>query len=87
MMLLKQKIAKNNMNCRQIIRVPNNIASRIVYKNSFEDNIIGNISVAETFTPIISKGMVLFTLFYTSMNWLYYKRIREDAEKENHKNK
>lgn len=28
------------------------------------------------------KAIILFTLFYTSMNWYMYKRVREEASKK-----
>lgn len=31
----------------------------------------------------VGKGIVLFTMFYCSMNWLLYKRIREKIEEDN----
>lgn len=30
----------------------------------------------------IGKSITLFTMFYCSMNWLMYKRTREDLEKK-----
>jgi hypothetical protein len=30
----------------------------------------------------VAKGIILFTMFYSSMNWLYYKRMREEIEKQ-----
>lgn len=30
---------------------------------------------------IIGKGIVYFSLFYTSANWWLYRRTREDLEK------
>jgi hypothetical protein len=29
---------------------------------------------------LIGDGVVYFTIFYCSMNWLFYKNLREDAE-------
>lgn len=31
-------------------------------------------------SAIIGQGIVYFTLFYTTANWWYYRRTREDAE-------
>lgn len=39
---------------------------------------------------IVSKGVVLFTLFYTSLNYMFYRRLRqeyEDAQKKNDNDK
>lgn len=33
----------------------------------------------------VSKGVILFTMFYCSMNWVHYKRMREEIEKKNKK--
>lgn len=30
----------------------------------------------------VSKGVILFTMFYCSMNWWHYRRMRDDFEKE-----
>jgi len=40
-------------------------------------------------SAIIGQGIVYFTLFYTTANWWYYRRTREDAEdaEKNRKNK
>lgn len=35
---------------------------------------------------IIGKGIIVFTMFYCSLNWLHYKNLREQNEKDN-KNK
>lgn len=29
----------------------------------------------------VGEGIILFTMFYCSMNWWYYKRTREDLER------
>lgn len=31
---------------------------------------------------IVGKGIILFTLYYCSMNWWFYRRTREDIEKD-----
>jgi len=33
----------------------------------------------------VGKGIILFTMFYCSMNWVYYRGMRIDAEKEDEK--
>lgn len=30
----------------------------------------------------VSKGVILFTMFYCSMNYFYYRRQREEMEKQ-----
>ena len=34
----------------------------------------------------VSKGIILFTLFYTSMNYAFYRGLRRDYEKAQEKN-
>jgi len=36
---------------------------------------------------LVGNGIVYFTLFYCSMNWIYYRNTRLDIEKENDKKK
>jgi hypothetical protein len=31
---------------------------------------------------VIGKSVILFTMFYCSMNWYYYRKMREEIEKE-----
>jgi hypothetical protein len=38
-----------------------------------------------TSSYFIGKGIILFTMFYCSMNWAYYRGMRKDLEKENEK--
>ena len=40
---------------------------------------------AEVTSYFVGKGIILFTMFYCSMNWWHYKRMREEIEKENEK--
>ena len=30
----------------------------------------------------VAKGVILFTMFYTTMNWWYFRRMREEYEKD-----
>lgn len=39
----------------------------------------------EQTTYYIGKGIILFTMFYTGLNYFYYKRLREEEEKNNKK--
>lgn len=34
---------------------------------------------------LIGKGIILFTLFYTTMNWWHYKKQYDDQENKNKK--
>ena len=33
-------------------------------------------------TYYVGKGIILFTMFYCSMNWWYYKNLREKIERD-----
>ena len=35
-----------------------------------------------TSSYIIGKGIILFTMFYCSMNWIYYRRMRRAKKKK-----
>jgi hypothetical protein len=37
-------------------------------------------------TYIITKGVLLFTFFYCSMNWWFYRQMRKDNEDDDNKN-
>jgi len=43
----------------------------------------------ETYSHYIGKGITLFTMFYCTLNWMYYKKINQsfDDEKEEHNKK
>ena len=30
----------------------------------------------------VGKSVILFTMFYSGLNWLHYKKVREDNEKK-----
>ena len=36
---------------------------------------------------LLGNGIIYFTLFYCSMNWIYYRNTRRDIENENDKKK
>jgi hypothetical protein len=42
-------------------------------------------SALESATYIVGQGVIVFTVMYCSLNYMYYKRLREDIE--NKKNK
>jgi hypothetical protein len=31
---------------------------------------------------LIGKGIIVFTMVYCTLNWLHYKRVREESEKD-----
>lgn len=36
----------------------------------------------ETMTYYVGKSIILFTMFYCGMNWLYYKKLNEEIERD-----
>lgn len=43
--------------------------------------------VLEYDTYIIGKGIMLFTMFYCSLNWLHYRKINKELEEMDKKDK
>jgi hypothetical protein len=43
------------------------------------------VKAAIDWPELTGKGLGLFVLFTSSMNWWFYKRVREDAEKNQKK--
>lgn len=39
----------------------------------------------QTASEVVGKGLGLFVLFTSTMNWWYYRRVREEAEKNKDK--
>ena len=39
----------------------------------------------ETISYYVGKSVIMFTMFYCSLNWLHYRRLREEEEKSNKK--
>jgi hypothetical protein len=39
----------------------------------------------ETYSYYIGKGIILFTMFYCTLNWAHYKKLREEDEKNKKK--
>jgi hypothetical protein len=50
--------------------------SNSIRAKSFNDDIV-------SVSYYIGKGIIVFTLFYTSLNYFHYKRLREEYEEEN----
>lgn len=50
------------------------------FSNFIADNLQNNVA-------IVGKGITLFVMFYTSMNWWYYRGLRKMAEDEEAKQK
>ena len=62
------------------IKQPNRYKHIYVPKSSWAET-------AEVTSYFVGKGIILFTMFYCSMNWWHYKRMREDIETEQKENK
>ncbi len=58
----------------QISRAP-----RLVERKSFIQNI-------EYQSYLIGKGVILFTFFYCSLNWMHYRNLRRNIEKREEEN-
>jgi hypothetical protein len=56
-----------------------NIKRADLVKTRLSSEIISSIN---TSSYIIGKGIILFTMFYCSMNWIFYRGMRIDLEKE-----
>jgi hypothetical protein len=50
------------------------------FSNFIADNLQNNVA-------IVGKGITLFVMFYTSMNWWFYRGLRKMAEDEEAKQK
>ncbi len=48
-------------------------------------NYMNPIESLEFSSYIVGKGIIFFTMLYTTLNWWNYKQIREDYERENKK--
>lgn len=66
-----------------VYKKPVFIVNRPSKRNVVTKAMIPDISVSSYY---IGKGIILFTMFYCSMNWLHYRNLRIKNE-ENKKNK
>lgn len=51
---------------------------------TYKPNAINDVSDISYY---VGKSIILFTLFYTSLNYFHYKQIRKDHENDNSNNK
>lgn len=65
-----------------MLRSPINLRRLDLVKTRISPEFIDGLN---TSTYFIGKGIILFTMFYCSMNWAYYRGMRKDLEKENEK--
>lgn len=69
---------------RVVYKKPVFILNRPSKRNVVTKAMIPDISVSSYY---IGKGIILFTMFYCSMNWLHYRNLRIKNEEENKKDK
>ena len=68
------------------LRVPcKNNTSLLVSKAMIDNNILNSLNDFSNDAHIVAKSIILYTLFYCTLNWMHYKRIREESEKKNKK--
>lgn len=60
---------------RHLQQYPKRFASVLVKTPSI-------LTAVETSSYIVGKSIILFTMFYCSLNWLHYLNLRKQAEKE-----
>lgn len=62
---------------RRVSTLPRRVKP-VIYTRDLKVNAIGDIT---DITYYVGKGIILFTFFYTSLNYFHYKKLREDQEK------
>jgi hypothetical protein len=75
---IKFSKVKNAQPHRKIVRAPT-IKKRIDVKVHSSE--MSNALIECSY--YIGKSVILFTMFYCTLNWYYYKRLREQQEEEN----
>jgi hypothetical protein len=58
----------------------NKVRTSVKYRERVKTQITPITVDLETINYFVGKGIILFTMFYCSMNWFMYKRIREKTE-------
>lgn len=71
----KSKLIK----CKHIYKIPI-LRSKTIVKSDILDTI-------NTTSYIVGKGIILFTMFYCTINWYHYKELNNKYEKEKEKDK
>lgn len=62
-----------------IQRSPSRIAPKIHVRKPV---VITKAAAIEEVSYYVGKGIILFTMFYCTMNWYHYKTLREKHEKK-----
>ncbi len=68
----------------QILRDPR--CNHVIHVSYQRKSIIVHTSIVE-YSEIVGRGLMLFVLFASSLNWVYYKHMREEIEKHNNNKK
>lgn len=65
-------------NVKPIVPIRMPIKHKIMTPCRISPDVVDALNVSVYF---IGKGIFLFTIFYCSMNWVYYRGMRKDSEK------
>lgn len=56
---------------------------KIIYRPYTRPRVSPEVSHIVDASYIVGKSIILFTFFYTSLNWFMYRKIRKDNEEDN----
>lgn len=68
----------------QNLRLPTHVPKPI-YNSNYRNVACKSFDTLEdviTASYFIGKGVILFTMFYTGLNYFHYKKLREEAEED-----
>jgi hypothetical protein len=71
---------------RSLLRAPQSlrrappVVPRVPLLNLVKPRLFNAVPEWASSLQLLGDGVVYFTIFYCSMNWLFYKNLREDAE-------
>lgn len=57
------------------------------FMESTDTSLLSSLNTFASDFHVIAKGIILYTLFYTSMNWWYFRRIQKDVDNHEKENK
>jgi len=60
--------------CNHIHKLPL-LRTKTIVRSNFLDT-------ANTITYFVGKGVILFTMFYCTLNWYHYKKLNDEYEKD-----
>lgn len=79
--LVNRSYIKNNTclhSCKPITPIRTPITRQIIKPCNVSPELMDGVNTSVYF---IGKGLFLFSIFYCSMNWVYYRGMRKDYEK------